>query len=65
LYKITDKLIDVDDDSIIMNMWYKLIEGGKIQNFEILAKFLVHNLSSYLVKIKENKDKLKKELEDK
>ena len=32
-------------------MWYKLIEG-KLQNFEILAKFLVHNLGSYLMKIK-------------
>jgi len=54
LYKITEKLIDYDDESIIMNMWYKLVEGGKVQNFEILAKFLVHNLSSFLVKVKEN-----------
>lgn len=27
LYKISDKLIDYDDESIIMNMWYKVVEG--------------------------------------
>ncbi len=27
LYKISEKLIDFDDDSIIMNMWYKIVEG--------------------------------------
>lgn len=55
LYKISEKLIDFDDDSIIMNMWFKLIEG-KLQNFEILAKFLVHNISSFLIKLKNNKN---------
>ncbi len=43
--------MDYDDETIVMNMWYKVVEG-KIQNFEILAKFLVHNLSSYIMKLK-------------
>jgi len=45
LYKITEKLVDSDDEMVVMNLWYRLVEG-KMQNFEILAKFLVHNLSS-------------------
>ena len=55
LYSISEKLVDYDDESVIMNLWYKLVEAGRIQNFEILAKFLVHNLSNYLVKIKQKK----------
>lgn len=51
LYKISERLVDYDDESIIMNMWYKVVEG-KMSNFEILAKFLVHNLSSYLLKLR-------------
>lgn len=50
LYKISDKLIDFDDESVIMNMWYRLVEG-KMQNFEVLSKFLVHNLSSFIMKV--------------
>ncbi len=53
LYKISERLIDDDDDLVIMNMWYRLVEG-KIQNFEILAKFLVHNISSIGMKLKLN-----------
>lgn len=34
-----------------MNMWYKLVENQK-ENYEILAKFLIHNLSSFMVKLK-------------
>ncbi len=34
-----------------MNLWFKVVEG-KLSNFEILAKFLVHNLSSFIMKIK-------------
>jgi hypothetical protein len=52
LYKISEKLVDYDDESTVMNMWYKLVEGGKLANFEILSKFLVHNLSSFIMKIK-------------
>lgn len=36
-----------------MNMWYKICEN-RPHNFEILAKFLVHNLSSYIMKLKAN-----------
>ena len=39
-------------------MWYKLVEG-KLANFEILAKFLIHNLSAYIMKVKSNKGKEK------
>jgi len=63
LYKISERLIDQDDDLVIMNMWYRLVEG-KIQNFEILAKFLVHNISSIGMKLKlsekENTTSIKK-----
>jgi hypothetical protein len=51
LYKISDKLIDYDEESVIMNLWFRLVEGGKPHNFEILAKFLVHNLSSFILKL--------------
>ncbi len=51
LYKISEKLVDHDDESIVMNLWFKVIEG-KLANFEILAKFLVHNLSSVIMKLK-------------
>ncbi len=39
-------------------MWYKVIEG-KISNFEILAKFLVHNLSTYLLRLREKNQQSK------
>jgi hypothetical protein len=51
LYKISEKLVDHDDESIVMNLWFKVVEG-KLSNFEILAKFLVHNLSSFIMKLK-------------
>lgn len=51
LYKITEKLIEFDQDMIIMNMWFKLVENQRA-NYEILAKFLIHNLSSLMVKLK-------------
>jgi hypothetical protein len=37
IYKISEKLVDEDDESIVMNLWYKVVEG-KYYNFEILAK---------------------------
>lgn len=27
LYKISEKLVDFDDESTVMNMWYKVVEG--------------------------------------
>jgi hypothetical protein len=51
IYKISEKLVDEDDESIVMNLWYKVVEG-KYYNFEILAKFLIHNLSSFIMKLK-------------
>jgi hypothetical protein len=36
---------------VIMNMWYKLVENQRA-NYDILAKFLIHNLSSLMVKLK-------------
>jgi hypothetical protein len=51
IYKISEKLVDEDDESIVMNLWYKVVEG-KYHNFEILAKFLIHNLSSFIMKLK-------------
>ena len=51
IYKISEKLVDEDDESIVMNLWYKVVEG-KYHNFEILAKFLIHNLSSFIIKLK-------------
>ena len=52
LYKITEKLIEYDQDMIIMNMWFKLVENQRA-NYEILAKFLIHNLSSCMLKLKQ------------
>lgn len=51
LFKITEKLIEFDQDMIIMNMWFKLVENQRA-NYEILAKFLIHNLSSFMIKLK-------------
>ena len=34
---------------LVMNMWYKIVEN-RPHNFEILAKFLIHNLSSFVMK---------------
>lgn len=51
LYKISEKLVDHDDETIVMNLWFKVVEA-KLSNFEILAKFLVHNLSSFIMKIR-------------
>jgi hypothetical protein len=59
LYKISEKLVDHDDESIVMNLWFKVVEG-KLSNFEILAKFLVHNLSSFIMKIKSANDSVDK-----
>jgi hypothetical protein len=36
---------------VIMNMWYKLVENQRA-NYDILAKFLIHNLSSFMSKLK-------------
>ena len=50
LYKISEKLVDHDNENItIMNMWYNVCEG-KEANFEVLGKFLVHNLSAFVLK---------------
>lgn len=52
LYKISERLVDFDNENMtIMNMWFKICEGRE-SNFEVLAKFLIHNLSSYVMKIK-------------
>jgi len=51
LYKVSEKLVDHDGDMLVMNMWYKVVEN-RPHNFEILAKFLIHNLSSFIMKIK-------------
>ena len=51
LYKISERLVDFDNENMtIMNMWFKICEGRE-SNFEVLAKFLIHNLSSYVLKI--------------
>lgn len=50
LYKISEKLVDHDSENMtVMNMWYKVCEGRE-SNFEVLAKFLIHNLSSFVLK---------------
>ena len=36
-----------------MNMWFKLVENQRA-NYEILAKFLIQNLSSLQVKLKDD-----------
>ena len=51
LYKISEKLVDHDNDLLIMNMWYKIVEN-RTHNFEILTKFLIHNLSSFIMKLR-------------
>ena len=51
LYKVSEKLVDHDNEMLVMNMWYKICEN-RPHNFEILAKFLVHNLSSFIMKLK-------------
>ena len=51
LYKVSEKLVDHDNEMMVMNMWYKICEN-RPHNFEILAKFLVHNLSSFIMKLK-------------
>lgn len=53
LYKITEKLVDYDSEMLVMNLWYKIVEA-KPHNFEILAKFLIHNLSSFIMKLRAN-----------
>ena len=40
---------------LIMNMWYKIVENRQ-HNFEILAKFLIHNLSSFIMKLRSNSE---------
>jgi hypothetical protein len=50
LYKISEKLVDFDTENMtVMNMWYKVCEGRE-SNFEVLGKFLIHNLSSLILK---------------
>lgn len=62
LYKITEKLVDFDTENMtIMNMWFKLCEGRE-QNFEVLGKFLVHNLSSFVLRT-EHREMQEQELE--
>jgi len=52
LYKISERLVDHDTETMtVMNMWYKVCEGRE-SNFEVLAKFLIHNLSSQVLKLK-------------
>ena len=34
-----------------MNMWYKLVENQR-PNFEVLAKFLIHNLSTLMARLR-------------
>jgi hypothetical protein len=48
---VSEKLVDHDSEMLVMNMWYKICEN-RPHNFEILAKFLVHNLSSFIMKLK-------------
>ena len=55
LYKISERLVDHDNDMLIMNMWYKIVENRQ-HNFEILAKFLIHNLSSFIMKLRSNSE---------
>jgi hypothetical protein len=56
LYKISEKLVDYDTENMtVMNMWFKVCEGRE-SNFDVLAKFLVHNLSSFVMKVMTNKN---------
>lgn len=53
---MSERLVDHDHENMtVMNMWYKVCEGRE-QNFEVLAKFLVHNLSSFVLKLRTQKD---------
>lgn len=53
LYKISERLVDYDTENMtVMNMWYKVCEGRE-SNFEVLAKFLIHNLSSFVLKVQQ------------
>ena len=56
LYKISERLVDHDNDLLIMNMWYKVVENRQ-HNFEILTKFLIHNLSSFIMKLRATSSK--------
>ena len=50
LYKISERLVDYDTENMtVMNMWFKICEGRE-SNFEVLGKFLIHNLSSLVLK---------------
>ena len=49
VYKITDKIVDYDSEMIVMGLWYRIVESS-FANFEILSKFLVHNLASFMLK---------------
>ena len=52
LYKISERLVDHDAENMtVMHMWFKVCEGRE-SNFEVLAKFLIHNLSSFVLKLK-------------
>jgi hypothetical protein len=48
--------VDYDNEMLVMNMWFKIVES-KPHNFEILAKFLIHNLSSFIMKLRANSSK--------
>jgi hypothetical protein len=51
LYKISEKLVDHDSENMtVMNMWFKVCEKLE-SNFEVLGKFLIHNLSSFILKV--------------
>ena len=48
-FKITEKLYYFDNETIIMNLWLKLVSDD-LQNYEILVKFLIHNLSFFTMR---------------
>ena len=57
LYKISERLVEHDLEQLtLMDMWLKVCgEGGggaQEANCEVLAKFLVHNLSSIVLRLK-------------
>jgi hypothetical protein len=57
LYKISEQLVDYDNENMsIMNMWYKMCEGREA-NFEVIGKFLIHNLSAFVLKMQQGTDK--------
>ena len=49
VYKITEKVVDYDIEMIVMGLWFKIVEAG-YSNFEVLSKFLLHNLASFMLK---------------